>query len=75
VLFYGQIRTLDIEFPDLVDIRKFALKSSTSRLKSKSGDIKNSMRSSSLKQRTRRRWKKKARRENNSNIRSDLINL
>lgn len=58
---YGLPRDKNLESPDLVDIRKFALKSSLSRVASKSGDIKNSLRSPSLKRRARRVWKGKER--------------
>lgn len=58
---YGIPRNLDLEGPDLHDISKYGLKSSKSRVKSKSGDIKNSFRSSASKRSTRRTWKSVAR--------------
>jgi hypothetical protein len=58
---YGIPRNKDIECPDLDDISRYGFKSSVSRIKSKSGDIKNSFRKSSIKRRIRRVWKRKAR--------------
>lgn len=70
--FYGQPRLKDIENPDLVDISKFGLKSSKSRCKSKSGDIKNSFRNSDAKRTTRRIWKKKERQHASHDISKEL---
>jgi hypothetical protein len=58
---YGLPRDLDVEFPDLADIRYYGLKSSRSRLPGKGGDIKNSFHRSAAKRATRRIWKKRAR--------------
>jgi len=55
---YGIPRYADVECPDLVDIRRYGLKSSISRCIGKGGDIKNSFRSSKLKRQTRRLWKR-----------------
>ncbi|MDF1690718.1 MAG: hypothetical protein P1U35_14075 [Cycloclasticus sp.] len=58
---YGIPRNMDVERPDLADIRTYGFKSSISRVQSKSGDRKNSFRKSAAKRATRRIWKKKAR--------------
>lgn len=60
---YGVPRVQELVYPDCADINRFGLKSSCSRLVGKSGDIKNSFRSASAKQRSRRVWKKLARRQ------------
>lgn len=60
---YGLPRRLELESPDCVDIRKYALKSSKCRAFSGSGDIKNSFRSSINKRIARRVWKKLERRK------------
>ena len=61
---YGIPRHPDVESPDCVDIKTYGFKSSVSRCKSKSGDVKNSFRSSRAKRTIRRLWKKKARAAN-----------
>lgn len=60
---YGIPRHPDVENPDLVDLRVYALKSSRGRLPSLCGDRKNSIRTSSVKRNTRVQWKRKARKK------------
>jgi len=57
---YGLPRNLDIEFPDLADIRNFGLKTSTGQLESKGGDYRGSSKKN-VRNRNRRFWKKQAR--------------
>ena len=57
---YGLPRILDLECPDLYDIRLYGLKSSKSRTK-KHGVIKNSFRRVKVKATARRIWKKRER--------------
>jgi len=59
---YGIPRYINIECPDLEDIRYYGLKSFHSRDETKSGDRKNSFRRPSVKAAARRKWKKKERR-------------
>lgn len=70
---YGIPRNLNVENPDLVDIRLYAFKSSRSRLESKGGDVKNSFHNSSAKRNTRRIWKKKERKSAKVGVRSTLV--
>jgi len=67
---YGIPRVLEVEYPDLGDIRRFGFKSSVSRPKNKSGDHKNSFRNSNSKASTRRIWKKKERINSKVSVRS-----
>lgn len=60
---YGIPRVFCTECPDLVDINNYGLKSSASRIRSKSGDIKNSFRNPDVKQSRRRIYKTHARQE------------
>ena len=54
---YGVPRTLDVEYPDLLDISNYGLKTSTGQLKSKGGDYRGSTKTK--KRNTNRRlWKK-----------------
>ena len=68
---YGIPRMHCAEYPDLVDIGNFGLKSSASRIRSKSGDIKNSFRNSDVKQSRRRIYKTRARQE----AKQEIINV
>jgi len=69
---YGLPRNHDAEDCDLADIQLYGRKSSKSRIASKSGDIKNSFRSTKSKAATRRIWKKKARAKFKKDIKNDL---
>lgn len=71
---YGIPRHPDVENPDLVDLRVYALKSSRGRLPSLGGDRKNSIRKSSIKRNTRVRWKRKARKAAKDIVLSELKN-
>lgn len=64
------IGTAGAGYSDLVDIENFGLKSSVSRIRSKSGDIKNSFRNPDVKQARRRIYKTRARQE----AKRDIIN-
>ena len=57
---YGLPRDLDIQYPDLADIRNFGLKTSTGALKGKGGDYRGSSKHN-VRVRNRRYWKKQAR--------------
>jgi hypothetical protein len=70
---YGLPRDPNLECPDLVDIQKFGLKSSKSRVRNISGNVKNSFRSSDRKSAARRVWKKKERSLNKPNYIDYLI--
>jgi hypothetical protein len=59
------------QYADLADIAKFGLKSSVSRVRSKSGDIKNSFRNPDSKQSRRRIYKTRARQE----AKREIINV
>jgi len=67
---YGIPRKQEVEHPDMVDIHRFALKSSVGRLDSKSGEYKNSFRNTDSKASTRRIWKKKERINSKVSVRS-----
>ena len=54
---YGVLRTLDVEFPDLLDISNYGLKTSTGQLKSKGGDYRGSTKTKK-RNINRRLWKK-----------------
>jgi len=58
---YGIPRSPDAEYPDLVDAKTYAVKSSLVNTKSKSGNVRNSSKNSQTKRNTRRLWKKKER--------------
>lgn len=66
---YGIPRVPELDRPDCVDIQRFGLKSSKSRVKNKSGVRKNSFRNVSAKRRTRRYWKKRERMVTQENLR------
>ena len=66
---YGLPRNLDIEFPDLLDIQVYALKTSTGQIKSKGGDYRGSVKTKN-RIRNRRYWKKLAR----THAKRDLYN-
>lgn len=69
---YGIKRNLNLEFPDMGDISTFGLKSRVGKYRSKSGDYKNSFRSSKNKKATRRIYKRLARIEGNEEIKSEI---
>lgn len=56
-----------IEFPDVGDIKEMGAKSSCGRFRKKGGDY-NGYASGTVKDRTRRRWKRKARRQGLNDI-------
>jgi hypothetical protein len=58
---YGLPRDKDIECPDKADIRQYGLKSSTGRLKTKSGEYKSYTRSTENRNKTRLYFKRKER--------------
>lgn len=58
---YGLPRDKDIEYPDKADIRQYGLKSSTGRLKTKSGEYKSYTRSAENRKKSRRYFKRKER--------------
>lgn len=58
---YGIPRIKDLDWPDLGDMKKFALKSSSGNIPTKSGDIRNSLRSSKQKRRIRKKYKQRER--------------
>jgi len=66
---YGLPRNLNIEFPDLLDIQEYALKTSTGQIKSLGGDYRGSVRTKN-RVRNRRYWKKNAR----NHAKRDLYN-
>lgn len=70
---YGIPRVIWAQYPDLVDIENFGLKSSVSRIRSKSGDIKNSFRNPDIKRARRRIYKTRARQEAKQEI-IEIIN-
>lgn len=55
---YGLPRHKELNSPDLVDIQVYGLKSSKSKIRGKSGDIRNSFRNVKVKANIRRYWKK-----------------
>jgi hypothetical protein len=59
---YGIPRNLDAAYPDCADVRRYANKSGDYRLPGHGGDIHSAFRDSAAKRRTRRIWKKVARR-------------
>lgn len=68
---YGIPRKLDVEFPDLVDIAHYAMKTSTGQIKSKGGDYRGSVKTKN-RNKTRRIWKKKARLDAKHNILKEI---
>lgn len=60
---YGLPRIKDIESPDIVDIQCYALKSSTGRFRERGGDFRGYLKNKSSKNRIRRIFKKRIRRE------------
>jgi len=66
---YGLPRYIELEGPDLADIKRFGLSSAYSRPAGKNGEHKNSFRSSDAKRRTRRTWKKRERTNSKVNVR------
>jgi len=71
---YGLPRNLDIEFPDLVDIHHYALKTSTGQIKSKGGDFRGSVKTKN-RNKLRRIWKKSARASNKVAILKEITHL
>ena len=57
---YGLPRTKDIEYPDLLDIQIYGLKTSTGQLESLGGDYRGSTKTKN-RNKNRRTWKKIAR--------------
>jgi len=68
---YGLPRALDIEHPDLMDIRVYGLKSSTGQIRSKGGDYRGHNKSKT-RNAARAVWKGKARAAAKQNIRKEL---
>lgn len=66
---YGLPRILDLIQPDCADINLYALKSSSSHIKGKGGDIRNSVRNSAVKRATRRIYKKRIRAKHKHQLR------
>ena len=58
---YGVPRTTDVESPDVGDIKQYGLKSSSGNLPGKGGDIRSPHKSSDLKKKARRRFKRRER--------------
>lgn len=58
---YGIPRVPELEWPDVVDIQKFARPSRAGRIFRADGDYKSYIRNSSTRKSIRRYWKKKAR--------------
>jgi hypothetical protein len=69
---YGAPRTMDRQWPDLLDIRNHGLPSASSRCRGKGGDIKNSFRRSTVKRTIRRFWKKRERLASKRNITNEI---
>jgi hypothetical protein len=61
---YGLPRNHDVGSPDVGDIHQYGLKSCTGRLRGKGGDIRSMFKSAADKARSRRTWKRAARRAN-----------
>lgn len=68
---YGLPRNLDIEYPDLLDIANYGLKTSTGQIKSKCGDFRGSTRTK-RRNRNRRLWKKRIRQINKHTLYLDI---
>lgn len=68
---YGLPRNLDIEFPDLLDIQNYALKTSTGQNRSKGGDFRGSVKTKNRNS-TRRIWKKADRANVKKDIRDEI---
>jgi len=68
---YGLPRDKDIEFPDLLDIQIFGLKTSTGQLKGKGGDYRGSVKTKN-RNRNRRIWKKQLRAKDKIVVRNML---
>ena len=58
---YGLPRTPDIESPDIADIQMYGLKSSAGRCFKANGEYKSYTRSSKVRKRVRRIWKRRER--------------
>ena len=71
---YGIPRVLEVEFPDVADIKRFGFKSSIGRVKTKGGDIPSYFKNSNAKRNIRRIWKKKARLNTKRELREYIKN-
>lgn len=69
---YGIPRLRWLQCPDVGDITYYAFKSCCGKLKTKSGEYKGYIRSSSKKRATRRIWKKKQRAIDKINLNKEL---
>ena len=72
---YGIPRLRWLQCPDVGDITYYAFKSSCGKFKTKSGEYKGYIRSSTKKRATRRIWKKKQRAIDKTNLRNQMSEL